>query len=149
MARQQVDLPPPEKRLCRKHGRPIQPSAWKAGYRTIRCAKCNKERISSPESRQRRSATWEKNFILCTNHPNRRCNKSSYVHGGVRRCSSCWDKLANGNFRPRRERSLKRKDYRKMVEKRVKYLSNGMRGIELFNRSIGYNFISPTGAITI
>ena len=40
-------------------------------------------------------------------------------------------------------------DYAKTINKRTKYLSNGARGIKLFNRSIGYDLISPTGAIQL
>lgn len=35
-----LDVPPPEQRLCKKHGRPIQPSKWRHGDRTTGCARC-------------------------------------------------------------------------------------------------------------
>ena len=43
-----------------------------------------------------------------------------------------------------------KKDYGVTVNKRTKYLGNGMRGIKLFNRSIGYELVNPTtGAIQL
>ena len=35
-------IPPPQERLCKKHGYPIVPSAWREGHRTTRCWKCKK-----------------------------------------------------------------------------------------------------------
>ena len=35
-----LDAPPPEQRLCKKHGRPILPSQWREGHRNTGCAKC-------------------------------------------------------------------------------------------------------------
>lgn len=39
-----MDVPAPEKRLCKRHNRPIQPSRWLAGQRISGCSKCNNER---------------------------------------------------------------------------------------------------------
>jgi hypothetical protein len=33
-------IPLPEKRLCKKHGRPVLVSQWKQGHRNTGCAKC-------------------------------------------------------------------------------------------------------------
>ena len=144
-----MELPPPEQRLCKKHGKPIKPSQWRKRCRNSGCSWCGNERNRSPEARKRREEKWEKKLIFCANHPDRRCSKSAYVCRGRRRCGSCDHKLSSGELRPRSKRNLSKKDYKKIVAKRTKYLSNGTRGIELFNRSIGYNLISPTGAIQL
>jgi hypothetical protein len=39
--------------------------------------------------------------------------------------------------------------YGTTVNRRTKYLSNGIRGIALFNRSIGEELISPNGSIQL
>jgi hypothetical protein len=40
-------------------------------------------------SQRIRAINWEEGFIVCRLHPERRCNKSAYVHGRARRCSNC------------------------------------------------------------
>lgn len=37
---QLVDLPPTDERLCKVHGRPIQPAEWRSGHRKTGCARC-------------------------------------------------------------------------------------------------------------
>lgn len=85
----QLLLPPPEQRLCSRHGLPICPSNWYRHHYKTGCSKCSNEKIRSPEARQRRTRKWESGFISCRNHPNRRCNKCRYVATAIRRCASC------------------------------------------------------------
>lgn len=35
------ELPPPEKRLCKIHGRPVSPSKWRSRRRTTGCSRCS------------------------------------------------------------------------------------------------------------
>jgi hypothetical protein len=42
-----------------------------------------------------------------------------------------------------------RRRFKKSLNIRRKFLGSRLYGIDLFNRSIGYNLISPTGAITV
>jgi hypothetical protein len=83
------EIPPPNKRLCVKHQRPICVSKWKHGYRTNGCAKCAYEWRRSPKARKRREKRWDETFISCSFHDDRRCNRSYFVCNGKRRCCSC------------------------------------------------------------
>lgn len=74
--------------ICPKHNRPIKPSRAKAGRKTG-CSKCYNEWRSLPQAKVKRAVKWEKFFISCAYHPNRRSNKSCYVCSGLRRCTSC------------------------------------------------------------
>lgn len=89
-----IEIPPPEKRLCPKHNKPIFPSAWKRGERKQSCAECKRE--WARKTRPRRKKRWEENFIVCSKHPNRRCNKARYVMDGHKMCASCIDRTSSG-----------------------------------------------------
>jgi hypothetical protein len=78
---------------------------------------------------------------------------------GYKTCDSCraknwlYDHGEAGRARRHRyntsERGRSRNSkigYARIIERR-RYLGNGMRGIELFNRCIGYNLISPDGGV--
>jgi hypothetical protein len=94
-----IEIPPPELRLCKIHGRPITPSNWARRNRHRGCSRCDNERNQVNGSRQRH---WQ------------------------------------------------RKSYKSVLEKRHKYYSNGLRGIELFNRSIGYELVDlKTGTVKL
>lgn len=104
------EVPLPEQRLCKKHGTPIMPSAWKAGYRSSRCSKCRRERYYNADGTLKASAELRRT----------RRNK-------IR------SSIAN---------------YKRTLRNR-KYKGVRLQGIELFNRSIGCDLISKTGAIQI
>jgi hypothetical protein len=135
-----MEIPPPEQRLCKKHGKPICPSQWRKGCRTSECAKCIREVVRSPKVRKRRASKWEKELIPCRKHSNRRCNKSAYVCSGKKVCGSCHrgPKLKDGSYRRSIKRHLRVRAYRKSINLR-KYFRGRMRGLKLFERSTGFN----------
>lgn len=133
-----MEIPPPEQRLCRTHGRPIAPSDWKGGHRNTKCSKCKKESRQSPAVKQRRALKWEKEFIPCNKHSDRRCQKSPYVNNAKRKCSSCGNKLKEGIYRSALKRALSKKNYKRSIELR-KHLRGNLRGLKLFERSTGFN----------
>jgi hypothetical protein len=141
-------VPPPEQRLCERHNKPICPSEWLRGKRTTQCASCINGRTRSPRARKRRALRWDSEDIKCINHPERRCNRCSYVIDGHRFCGSCGNRSSNGSFNPAEIRRRNKKAYKKSIERRKKFRGN-LRGIELFNRSIGYNLVGANGAIQI
>lgn len=63
-----------------------------------------------------------------------------------RGCSKCDNERNKKNGS--RQRHWKRKNYKEAVKRRNR-LSGKLRGFELFNHSIGYQLISPKGAIII
>ena len=86
--------------------------------------------IPSPEDR------------LCERH-GRPITPSNWARRNRKRgCARCDNERnqVNGS----RQRHWARKSYKEIVEKRFKYYSNGKRGIELFNQSIGVDFVDPT-----
>jgi hypothetical protein len=40
-------------------------------------------------TKEERAAKWDSEFIPCKKHPERRCNKYSYVKCGAIRCGTC------------------------------------------------------------
>jgi hypothetical protein len=85
---------------------------------------------------------------LCERH-GRPIKPSNWLRGSRSRgCSRCDNERnqINGSA----QRHEQRKSYRRIVTNRWKYYSNGMRGIELFNRSIGISgFVSASGCLTV
>ena len=133
--RSMMEIPPPEQRLCKKHGKPIQPSRWKYGRRTSGCTTCTNKEIRGPKARRRRAERWEKNFIPCVNHPTRRSNRCLYVYGGKRRCSTCHTYRKDGTMRParvRRNAPMAQQSWRRL--RRLEE-ENGKRPIELLRGS--------------
>lgn len=135
-----VIVPSPEKRLCVKHNRPIMPSQWRRGHKRTGCSKCRRERMRSPATKSRRELKWQKQFIFCIRHPNRRCNRSTYVMNGMRRCGSCIVRSLNGHHKPAYERVLRKNRYNKSAERRKRngLQRNTLRGLELFGRISGF-----------
>jgi hypothetical protein len=83
---------------------------------------------------------------LCKRH-NKPIKPSNWVRRNRNRgCSQCDNERNRINGAAQRKQL--KKNYKRIVEGRAR-LSSGMSGIELFNRSIGYNLISPTGVIQI
>jgi hypothetical protein len=132
------EIPPPEKRLCRKHGKPICPIRWKRGCRTSECSKCTTERQRSPEARKRRANRWEKELIFCKRHLGRRCQKSPYAFSGKRKCASCHLRRSDGSRRLSFVRNSRVQDYKKILKRR-KHFQGTLRGLKLFERSTGFN----------
>ncbi len=153
--RKPVSVPPPEERLCETHGKPIFPSKWLNGCRKVGCVECqgttrsktswNKynrsvkgkaadTRFRLPEAKARRAKRWEEEWIVCANHPDRRCNKSHYVYGSVRRCGHCLNHKADGSRRPAFARGMdwknpQRKNYarRSRTVKVIKQIRKGLQ----------------------
>lgn len=92
-------VPPPHKRLCKIHSRPIQPSKWRQGNRTTKCTLCVNMYNRSPKNEARREKRWQENFIPCIKHPDRRCNRSVFVHNARRACGSCITRTPDGQKR--------------------------------------------------
>jgi len=144
-------IPPPEKRLCRKHGKPICPSLWAKKYRTVGCAGCLRERARSPESRKRRNERWHKEFISCIRHPERRCNRSVYVSMASRKCASCHSHYVDGSPKPsysrRRNKSSplkqamdRRSGYKKFRKRRNNNpFGTKLTGLQIFENVTGLN----------
>lgn len=93
-----VLVPPPEERLCVKHGRPITVKDWLKGCRTSECALCKNIRHRCPQTRSRRAQRWDNGFVSCIIHLDRRCNRSFYVHNGNRKCGTCHTRNAEGEL---------------------------------------------------
>ena len=51
--RNALEIPPPEERLCVRHGRPIMPNRWQTGNRTVGCARCKSKAGPIPPPEQR------------------------------------------------------------------------------------------------
>lgn len=141
-----IEIPPPEKRLCKRigkdgvpHMRPIQPSSWRRGCRAFGCAKCDSESRCSPQAKKLRAKKWDKQFIACIRHPERLCHKSLYVHNGHRRCESCCHHLVDGNFTSAFRRSFSKRSLKKSLDLRTRFLIGRMRGLLLFERETGMN----------
>jgi hypothetical protein len=78
-------IPPPEKRLCVRHGQSILPSQWRSGCRTTQCKTClsesrhgKKARIIIPPPEQR----------LCKKHCKPVC-PSNWIQGRKTECGKC------------------------------------------------------------
>jgi hypothetical protein len=128
------NIPPPEQRLCKKHGKPIMPNQWRSRHYITGCAKCVTERIRSPKARKRRKEKWEKNFISCARHPERRCNKSRYIRDGVRRCGSCSVAKSDGTKRPAYQRHMDKnnplmRESRKRCDEKRKWYQDPLKQI--------------------
>jgi hypothetical protein len=139
--RHQVKVPPPEKRLCKKHGKPIYPSKWLEKHRTTECSKCVNNRTRSPQARARRAKKFDEGDIRCINHPERKANRSQYVLMARRKCGSCSVKWADGTLRPSFNRHNKKasnkRNYRRAVKCRERYLGGTLYGLRLFERLTG------------
>jgi hypothetical protein len=131
---QATEIPSPHLRLCKKHNRPIIPSAWKSGHRTLGCTNCFK--ICRNKGKVKRTKKWSAEIIYCIYHPDRRCSKSCYVRKGERYCRSCKTRNARGNRKPSHKRGQNRASYRKIIQRRAQ-LRGRLRGIELFERVTG------------
>lgn len=46
--------------------------------------------------RESRAKKWDSEFIPCNKHPNRRCNRSTYVTRENMRCGSCKNSAISG-----------------------------------------------------
>jgi hypothetical protein len=126
--RKLMDIPPPEKRPCRIHGKPIVPSRWRAGNRTTMCSTCCTGYHKGPKSKKRRSLRWDKEIICCTFHPGRRCNRSAYVYGGAKKCSSCCNRRSDGAVSPSTRRSYHKYGEKVRDRKRMaRYAKNPTR----------------------
>lgn len=71
-------------------------------YRTEeerREARARQRRESHLRRRSLRAQQWDRTFIACKNHPNRRCNRSRYVRAAGKKCASCNVRKANGLYR--------------------------------------------------
>ena len=146
------EVPPPEERVCKRHNKPICPSRWRNGLRNCGCSRCGTELTMSPKWKERRRKKWNTKIITCIDHPDRRCNQAEYICTGHRYCSSCKDRLQDGSYRPEVKRKWAEKEFRNIMKRRrygSQFHHSSLRGIDLFNRIIGYNLISPTGAIQL
>ena len=151
----QNNIPLPEQRLCQKHGEPIIPAYWRSGARKVGCKFCyraTRRRYDNSEkghARNRRYANSEKGRAARRQYANsekgratcRRYDNSEKGRARNRR----YDNSEKGRAKHRRQ------NYKITMERRKQVLTGGraLYGIELFNRCIGYNLISPSGAITI
>ena len=100
--------------MCKKHGKPIMPSAIKNSCKTCWCSQCKKE--WKLERKKYRSKQWEENFISCSNHPGRRCNRSTYVASNGKHCSYCCSHRKDRSSRP----AYKRQRYWNLLRKNAK-----------------------------
>jgi len=88
-----VKIPAPEDRPCLKHGKPVCPSRWVNGHFT-QCSKCIRLRCTSVSYRLRREKRWDKEFIACVYHRDRRCSRANYVSHAARYCATCCGRLS-------------------------------------------------------
>jgi hypothetical protein len=134
-----MKIPPPHKRLCPKHDKPICPREWKLGCRASGCWKCMREQKASPKQKEIRRLKWEREFISCARHPSRRCQKSKYVLMRARRCSACNHIRTSGLMHPANSRHTNKQSYDASMRKRSRSLGNNrtLRGLKLFERSTG------------
>lgn len=102
----------------------------------------------SEEALTKRAKRWESEFISCTNHPDRRCNRSRFVRRQERVCGSCHIRKADGKKRSegkrritpglleRKKRMTRKRGYEKILKNR-RQLKSKMSGIKLFERNTG------------
>jgi hypothetical protein len=79
-------------------------------------------------------------LIFCIIHPDRRCNRSTYIRDGHRHCSSCNDKLLDNSYRPQVKLKWSKKELRHIMERRRRgsqFHHSALRGFELFSRIVG------------
>ena len=134
------EIPPPEKRLCERHNKPICPSKWRSGFRKCGCSRCGTELKTSPSWRKRREKKWDSKMISCIYHPNRRCNRSAYVRDGHRHCSSCRIRLSDNSYRPHVKAQWGKRGLRRIMERRKQgsqFHHSALRGFKLFSRIVG------------
>lgn len=128
-----------ERWRCRRHtDKFVCPSRQKLGRRTD-CAQCKNDNQRSSEAKKRRAKKWEKEFIACAYHPERRCNKSVYAGFDKRRCGSCSSKNRPSEGGPKKGAHVRRKTmagYKISLKLRERGLGR-LRGLALFERSTG------------
>jgi hypothetical protein len=99
-----IKIPPPQKRLCKKHKRPITPHQWLNRHRTTQCSKCLNEKTTAPKARERRLRKYNEEDIRCINHPKQKAKRSEYVRQAERLCNWCHDHRSDNSVRPARKR---------------------------------------------
>lgn len=91
-----MKIPSPNKRLCKKHNRPICPSVWLKGSRNVGCGRCAYEK-KSPERIRRdnllakisRRKRWDSGERpCCKNHPTVEVGRV-WIATGRRYCYPC------------------------------------------------------------
>jgi hypothetical protein len=135
-----VEVPPPEERMCTRHNKPICPSKWRNGFRNSGCSRCGTEVTTSPTQQARRKRKWDSKLIFCIIHPDRRCNRSTYIKNGHRHCSSCNDRLEDNSYRPQVKQKWNKREMRRIMERRrqgSQFHHSALRGFDLFSRIVG------------
>jgi hypothetical protein len=133
-------VPPPEKRVCIRHNKPICPSRWRNGFRNSGCSVCTTLEMATPKRKEKRKKRWDSTFIFCIYHPDRRCNRSQYIRDGHRYCASCRDRLEDNSYRPQVRKKWAKKELRRIMERRKQgsqFHHSALRGFELFSRIVG------------
>ena len=133
-------VPPAAERMCERHNKPICPSRWRNGFRKCGCSRCGTELTTSRKWQARRAKKWDKTFIFCIGHPDRRCNRAMYVNNGHRYCASCNDRASDGSYLHRVKIKWGKKELRRIMERRKRgsqFSHNALRGFDLFTRIVG------------
>ena len=121
----------PEKFVC--------PARQHRGRRTG-CTSCISARTRSPAARTRRADKWDGGDIRCIHHPERKCNRSTYVIDGRRYCSSCHNHRADGTktpvFRKHCKAYRNRRRYQEIAANYAKGTSL-KNGLQMFERLTG------------
>jgi len=137
-------IPPPEQRLCIKHGKPIQPFRYRAGCRMRGCADCVKETLQ--KSRPHRKKKFDEGNIWCSKHPTRRATRFPYELKSLRRCNWCSRHRVDGSMKPSckrlRIKSKNESKYRRSLSLRNQ-LQGRLRGIHLWERLTGIKLNFP------
>lgn len=143
-------IPPPEERLCKVHGKPITPSSWRNRKRNTGCSACSNAWRNSPQVRERRTLHWRNNFIACSKHPERRCNRSGYVLRRARFCSGCLNRRADGRSTQAYIRGKRKYAYKIAMRNRYYNIPypGSLQGLALITRITGLQF-SSTGALCV
>jgi len=98
-----VKIPPPNKRLCVRHGESISPSKWRGGCRTTQCKSCLNERRRIKEARAIVPPPEQR---LCKRHGKPVC-PSNWIQGRKNQCSKCnTERLAKQTKLPPPEQRL-------------------------------------------
>src|SRR6266478_1204022 len=104
---------------CLKHlDKFVCPSRQKVGRHTG-CTTCKYELRISTQAKEKRANKWGKQFIACALHSERRCNRSTYIGNGKRRCGSCKSRSANGILKSSHKKRVLRAARKRRHEERM------------------------------
>src|ERR1700730_1860730 len=124
---------------CPRH---LMKSYYSPDYQKRGCAmrkdlSSNNKNLLRISAQQKRGDQFDKVFIACIRHPDRRVNRSGYVGYGKKLCGSCkTNRRRDGSTRPAHVRNVNKRNYKKSLNLRKYYLGGRLYGLNLFQRFV-------------